>query len=120
MDARICQGAILGDGFPLKAERPEVCERIVAGVVVICIAANERAESKHGIGVDQVRPTWSDIECADLRTLILRTDGLTTLCESATRSRGRSKPAIVNDDAKPRRGVLRVERVGSLKPGTRV
>src|SRR5580658_9378559 len=120
MNARVCQRAILSNGFPLKAERPEVRERVVAGVVVIGIAANKGAECEHGIGVEQVRPARSDIERADLRTPILRTDGLTARCESATRGRGRGKPAIVNDDAKPGRGVLRVERVGSLKPGTRV
>ena len=120
MDAGIRKSAILCDALALKAEWSEVREGIVAGVVVIGIAANERAECEHGVGVDQMRPAWSDIECADLRTLILGTDGLATLRESTTRGRGRSKSAVGNDDAKPRRGVLRVERIRSLKPGTRV
>src|SRR5580704_17162618 len=120
MDARVCKGAILCDGFALQAERPEVRERVVAWVVVICIAANKGAESKDGVGVDQARPARGDVECADLRALLLHADGLTTRCESATRGCGRSKPAIVNDDAKPRRSELRVERIGRLKPGTRV
>src|SRR6202040_1100402 len=88
--------------------------------IVICIAANKSAKCEHGIGVDQVRPGRRNVECPDLGALILRTDELTALCESATRAHRRSEATIVNDDAKPRRGELRVERIGRLEPGTRV
>src|SRR5271169_140965 len=120
VDTGIRKSAILCDALALKAKWTEVRKGIAAGVVVICIAANKGTKCEDSIGVEEVCPARGDVECADLGALVLRTDELATQSECAARADGRSEASIVNNDAKPRRGVLCVERVRSLKPGTGV
>src|ERR1700691_5853876 len=110
MQAGVGERALLAGGFLLQVRGTEVCERIVAAVVIELVAANECAERKHGRGIDQARPSGRDVVGANLGALIGGPDGSTVGTQAA----------ICDDHAKPWRGKLPVERIGRLEPGTRV
>ena len=108
--ARIRQGAILAYGLLLEVRGPEIGEGIAAWIIVVRVAPHVKARGQHGVGTDQVIPSWRDVECADFGALIRGTNHVAVRIESAVR----------HHDAIPWRGILRVERIRRLKPGTGV
>ena len=108
--ARIRQRAILAHGFLLEIRRTEIGERIAARVVVVGVASHVEACGEDRRRTDQMIPRGRDVERADLGALIRGANHVAVRIEAAIR----------HHDAVPRRGILRVERIGRLKPGTRV
>src|SRR5277367_3930484 len=110
MSTGVGQRAVLIGGFLLKVRRAEVGEWIVAAVVVELVAADKPAEREHCRGVDQVRKRRRDVVGSDLGTLI----------RGPNRNSVRTKTAVINHHAEPRRGELPVKRIRRLEPGAGV
>ena len=72
MDAKVGQAAALRDGLALQVGRPQVGERIVAGVVVELVLAQKSARVEHSVRVHYVGPGRRNVVGADLRPLIRR------------------------------------------------
>ena len=88
----------------------EIREKIRAGVVVILVAANESAQSKDCVVVNNPGPRRGYVKSLDLRALVGRTYRQTV----------RSKPAIIDHKPGPCAGTLGVDRIRSLEPRSRI
>ena len=88
----------------------EVGKRVAAGIVVVSIAADKSSHSEDGVGADQADPRRGNVERLDLSMLIGR----------ANRVAVGVKAVVGDHQAFPGGGILRVKRIGILKPGTRV
>ena len=88
--------------------RREIGEGVAAWIVVELVPPDESSEREHGGGTNQPRPRRCNVKSLNLRPLVCRTDRNTI---------GTQTP-IVNHQPRPRRGVLGVEGIRRLEPGT--
>jgi hypothetical protein len=114
-NTQVAQRAVLRNRLALQ-QRTEIVKRIAARVVVVVISPTKDAERKQSGRAKQVRPGGSQVERLDLRALIAGSQGIAVgrIHEDCIRG--------IAIDPKPWRAEmkLRVERIGILKPGTRV
>ena len=70
MDSGVGERAVLSDGRRLQSGRPEIGERITAGIVVVIVSADVAAEVENGVVANDVRVRGRDVECTNLGMLI--------------------------------------------------
>ena len=105
----IREPAILANRFALQV-RAEISERVARGVVVELVLPHECAQRKEHMRAKQMRPCGSNIERPDFGPLILRSH----------RQAVGTQAVIVHHHSRPCGGVLSIEGIGRLEPGTRV
>src|SRR5208282_3058968 len=115
----IRQRAVLSNGLQLQFGCL-VGKGISARVVVVLILPHETAQREDRLLINQACPRRRDVERSDLRTLILRSYGLTVRSQ-ASAGRGLSRWARwVRRVEGPTRPILRVVRIRRLEPGPAV
>ena len=115
----IRQGAVLANGVQLQI-RGLIGKGVRARVVVVLIAPHKSAQSEDRSGIDQPGPRRRDVECSDLRTLILRSNRLPVRSQAAARTDLSWRTNWGRREKRPSRCIFRVVGIGRLKPGAAV
>ena len=112
----IGERAVLTYRLSLQAGWPEVRERVATGVVVVVVAAYERAQSKYGVRIQHMGPGRGNVEGPDLGALIRRSDDISVRVSAGKGCHLRFNPI----QPTPRSRVFGIEVIRRLEPASAV